>query len=311
LDFQLDDDQHEILGAVEKLLERHAGPARATALAQQVEYDHALDQALAEAGFDAAMDEKSHEGALVTTLIVEAVARAAGVTSFPAHALVGRAVSGRAIPGPVALGSGHLTAPVRFGAHARTLLWLDGDEARLATLDLGDAEAVASNFGYPLGRIPPHALERSESLGPKSGERLQSWWRIALAAEAVGTMSGALDQTIAYLKERKQFGRTIASFQAVQHRLADCAVRIEGSRLLTYEAAYQHAPTEGSACAAAHALESARQIFRETHQLSGAIGFTREHDLHAWSMRLHALGSELAGATGHRHALAAARWGIS
>jgi alkylation response protein AidB-like acyl-CoA dehydrogenase len=123
-------------------------------------------------------------------------------------------------------------------------------------------------------------------------------------------MSAALDRTVAYLKERRQFGRTIASFQAVQHRLADCAVRVEGSRWLVYEAAYRRAPQEATACAAAYALESARQIFRETHQLSGAIGFTREHELHVWSMRLHALGSELSGVTGHRRALAAARWAM-
>jgi alkylation response protein AidB-like acyl-CoA dehydrogenase len=132
-----------------------------------------------------------------------------------------------------------------------------------------------------------------------------------MAAEAVGTMSAALEQTVAYLKERKQFGRAIASFQAVQHRLAECAVRVEGSRWLVYEAASREAPEEASACAAAYALESARLVFRETHQLSGAIGFTRDHDLHVWSMRLQALGSELSGALGHRRALAAARWGTT
>jgi len=309
LNLELDDDQREILGAVESLLERHAGPARAIELARKAEYDFTLDAALAEAGFDAAMDPDSNEGALEATLIVEAVARAAGVTSLAACALVAPAVIGRALPGPIALGSGDAEAPVRFGAHARTLLWLDGDIARFASLEAGDAEAIASNFGYPLGRIAPEVLDRSESLGPGSGERLRNWWRLAIAAETVGAMSAALDQTVAYLKQRRQFGRSIASFQAVQHRLADCAVRVEGSRWLVYEAAYKHAPEEGSACAAAHALESARQVVRETHQLSGAIGFTREHDLHVWSMRVHALGSELAGAGGHRRALAAARWG--
>ncbi len=310
MNFELDDDQREILGAVDSLLDRHAGPARATSLAQKVEYDHELDAALLDSGFDEAMDPTTLEGALETTLIIEAIARAAGVTSFAAQALVARAVAGRALPGPVALGSGDARTPVRFGAHARTLLWLSGDEARLATLGPGDAEAVASNFGYPLGRVSPGVIENSESLGPESGERLRSWWRIAIAAEAVGTMSAALDQTVAYLKDRKQFGRAIASFQAVQHRLAECAVRVEGSRLLVYEASHLRAPEEASACAAAHALESSRLVFRETHQLSGAIGFTREHPLHAWSMRLHALGTELSGASGHRRALAAARWGV-
>lgn len=309
MNFELDDDQREILSAVNALLERHAGPARATELAHKDEYDHRLDTALAEAGFDEAIDPLNLEGALETTLIIEAVARAAGVTSFPAHALVARAVAGRALPGPVALGSGDLETPIRFGAHAHSLLFLAGGEARLARLEVGDAEPIASNFGYPFGRVSPQAISRSESVGPQSGERLRNWWRIAVAAEAVGTMSGALDQTVAYLKDRKQFGVAIASFQAVQHRLADCAVRVEGSRLLVYEAAYHHAPEEASACAAAYALESARQLFRETHQLSGAIGFTREHSLHAWSMRLHALGTELSGVSGHRRALATARWG--
>jgi alkylation response protein AidB-like acyl-CoA dehydrogenase len=310
LDFELDDDQREILGAVELLLERHAGPARAIELARKGDYDFALDAAIAQSGFDDAMDPETREGALEAALIVEAVARAAGVTSIAASALVARGVAGRAITGPIALGARDVTTPLRFGAHAKALLWLEDEEARLVPLEPSDAKSVPSNFGYPLGRIAPAALERGERLGAESGQSLKSWWRLALAAEAVGTMSAALDQTVDYLKNRRQFGRRIASFQAVQHRLADCAVRVEGSRWLVYEAAYQRAPEEGSACAAAHALESARQVFRETHQLSGAIGFTREHDLHVWSMRLHALGSELSGVAGHRRALAAARWGI-
>ena len=311
MNLEFDDDQREILVAVKSLLEQYAGPARAIELNQKAEYDFALDAALAEAGFDGAMDPESKEGALEATLIVEAVAREAGVTSLAASALVAPAVTGRVVAGPVALGSGAAATPVRFGAQARTFLWLDGEEARIGTLEAGDVEAVASNFGYPLGRIAAEVIERGESLGSGSGVTLRNWWRLAIAAEAVGTMSAALDQTVAYLKERRQFGRAIASFQAVQHRLADCAVRVEGSRWLVYEAAYLQAPEEASACAAAHAMESARQIFRETHQLSGAIGFTHEHDLHAWSMRLHALISELSGATGHRRALAAARWGTT
>jgi alkylation response protein AidB-like acyl-CoA dehydrogenase len=317
LNLELNDDQREILGAVQALLERHAGPARAIELARKAAYDHDLDAALTASGFDRAMDPERHEGALEAAMIVEAVAHAAGVTSLAACALVAPGVTGRGLRGPLALGASELAAPVGLGAHARTLLWLDtskggGDEeARIISLEDGDAEPVASNFGYPFGRIAPEVIERGEALGPGSGKRLRNWWRLAIAAEAVGTMSAALEQTVAYLKERKQFGRAIASFQAVQHRLAECAIRVEGSRWLVYEAAYKHAAEEATACAAAYALESARQLFRETHQLSGAIGFTREHDLHVWSMRLHALGIELSGAAGHRRAVAAARWGTS
>ena len=60
--------------------------------------------------------------------------------------------------------------------------------------------------------------------------------------------------------------------------------------------------------AAAFALAAAGRVFAETHQLSGAIGFTREHDLHVWSMRLHALRQELGGVQGHREAIVHERW---
>jgi alkylation response protein AidB-like acyl-CoA dehydrogenase len=310
MNFELDEEQREILQALGSLLERYAGPERAIDLSQEGGYDFALDRALAESGFDGAMDAETGAGALEATLSVEAVARAGGVTSLAADALVGRGVMGRALPGPVALGSGDPSTPVRFGAHARTALWLDADAVRLLAIEPGDAEAVPSSFGYPMGRIGRRAFEAGELLPPGSAAKLRRWWRLALAAETVGTMAAALEQTVTHLKDRRQFGRPIASFQAVQHRLATCAVRVEGSRWLVYEAAYRRTSDERTACAAAHASESARQIFRETHQLSGAIGFTREHDLHVWSMRLRALGSELSGVAGHRRALAAARWGV-
>jgi len=310
LNFEPDDEQRQILEAVTSLLGQHAGPARAKELAPAAGYDHALDAALSDAGFDAVMEPSERAGALEAILIVEAIAGAAGVTAFAAGAVVAPAVAGERLPGPVALGTGIARAPVRYGAHAKSLLWLDGDEARRCPLAPGDVSPVPSNFGYPLGRISPGAMAAGTSLGAGSGALLHRWWRLALAAEAVGTMEAALGHTTAYLKERRQFGRPIASFQAVQHRLAECAIGIEGSRWLVREAAHQWAPEEATACAAAHALSTARQVFREVHQLSGAIGFTRDHDLHAWSMRLHALGAELSGVGGHRRALAAARWGV-
>ena len=64
-------------------------------------------------------------------LVVEAIARAAGVVSAGAEVLVAPLVAGRALPGPVALAIAGERAPIRFGAHARTLLLSDGDEARI------------------------------------------------------------------------------------------------------------------------------------------------------------------------------------
>jgi len=307
LDFELNPDQQSVLEAVEALLERHAGPARAIALQSKAGYDDELEQALSEAGFlDAARDPEM--GPLEAALIVEAVARAGGVLAADTAALIAPALRDEPFAGPIAVTAADRCGPVRYASHARTLLVCDGDEARWTALPAGAVRSVASNFGYPMGAVDEALARSGTSLGPGSGERLRSWWRLALAVEAVGCMEAALGQTVAYLSQRRQFGRAIGSFQAVQHRLAVCAIQLEGSRWLAREAAWRRAEPESVATAAAYSLAAAAQVFAETHQLSGAIGFTREHDLHVWSMRLQALRLELGGVTEHRSALVQARW---
>src|SRR5262249_34370054 len=78
-----------------------------------------------------------------------------------------------------------------------------------------------------------------------------------------------------------------------------------------FEAAAKNAPGEAAATAAAYAAEAANSLFRETHQLTGAMGFTREHDLHVFSMRLQALRLELGGVSAHRRAITEQRWQAS
>ena len=306
MDFELSEDQQTILDAVGSLLEQHAGAARAVELNAKGEFDSALDAALAESGF---MEIAITDGGsyLDAALIVEAVSKAGGVTPAGAEALVAAGAAGRTLPGPIALARAGEEGPIRYGAHARTLLALDDGVARVVPLGPGDAEPVKSNFGFPMGRVTV-AAGRGEALGPGSGAAMRNWWRIAIAAEAVGAMQAALDVTVEYVTKRRQFGRAIGSFQAVQHRLSMLAVLIEGSRWLTYEAAYGGAPAEAAAIAAAHASSAAGQVFAETQQLTGAMGYTREHDLHVWSMRLPALRLELGGVGGHRRAIAAARY---
>jgi alkylation response protein AidB-like acyl-CoA dehydrogenase len=306
LDFDLSDDQRAISEAVQALLAQHAGPSRAIELARKADYDAALDAALGEAGFlEVALGPET--GLLEAALVVEAVARAGGVVSIGASALVAPSVAQRSLPGPVALARADDTGPVRFGAHARTLLVDAGEEARLLALRPGDATPVRSNFMFPLARL---AVDRrgGESLGPGSGERLRRFWRLALAAESLGAMGAALDVTVDYVKRRRQFGRAIGSFQAVQHRLAECRIGVEATRWLCFEAAAQGAQAQATALAALYATRAAGQVFAETHQLTGAMGFTREHDLHVFSMRLQALRLELGGVSSHARAVTAARW---
>ena len=306
MDFEPNPDQQAILEAVAALLAQHAGAKRAIELNRTSAYDRELDAALEAAGFQGiALAEEA--GLLEAALVVEAVAKAGGVVGIGASALVAPGLAGRALPGPIALARQGDAGPVRFAAHARSLLVDAGEEARLRTLAAGDASPVASNFMLPMGRLRA-SQDPGESLGRGSGERLRSLWRLALAAETVGTMAACLEVTLEYVKRRRQFGRAIGSFQAVQHRLAHCAVLLEGSRWLVYEAASQDAPAEAAATAAAFATSAASQLFAETHQFTGAMGFTREHDLHVWSMRLQALRLEAGGVAGHRRAVARERW---
>jgi alkylation response protein AidB-like acyl-CoA dehydrogenase len=306
VDFELSEDQRAICEAADALLARHAGPARATALDARGDYDHELDAQLAAAGFsEAALGPGT--GALEATLLTAAVARAAGSVAFAAAALVAPGVAGRSLPGPIAIAREGDVQPVRFAAHARTLLLDAGDEARVMPLEPGAATPVRTNFVWPMGRLRA-TPDAGSSLGAGSGARLRRWWRLALAAELLGAMESALAITVLYVKRRRQFGRAIGSFQAVQHRLALATVQLEATRWLTCEAAAQGAPEEAVAIAAAHAADAAGLVFRETHQLSGAMGYTREHPLHVFSMRLAALRLEQGGASAHRRAVARARW---
>jgi alkylation response protein AidB-like acyl-CoA dehydrogenase len=307
VDFAWNDDQRAILAAVGALCAQHAGPARAIELDAKGDWDEPLDAALAEAGFAEVALGGPETGALEAAMVAAEVSRHAGTLPAGAQVLVAPAVTGRVLPSPVALASLAHPGPVRFGAHARTALVDCGDEARVVALAPGDGVPVRSNFMLPVGALALDARS-GESLGPGSGQALRNWWRVALAAELQGAMQAALDVTVAYVKRRRQFGRAIGSFQALQHRLAMCTVLVEGTRWLALEAAAKGAPGESAATAAAHAAEAAGQLFRETHQLTGAMGFTREHDLHVFSMRLAALRLELGGASAHRRAITAQRW---
>jgi len=307
MDLDWNEEQKAILEAVEALCAQHAGPARAIELDRKQAWDEALDVALAESGFAEVALGGADSGALEAALVVEAVSRHAGTLPVGAQVLVAPLVTKRVLPSPVALVSLAHPGPVRFGGAARTALVDAGDEARLVPLEAGAREPVRSNFMLPVGRVAVDAGS-GESLGAGSGALLRRWWRVALAAETLGAMQGALDVTVEYVKRRRQFGRAIGSFQALQHRLAMCTVMIEGARRLTFEAAGRGAPEEAAAVAAAHATDAANLVFREMHQMTGAMGFTREHDLHVWSLRLQALRLEGGGASAHRRAVAASRW---
>jgi hypothetical protein len=309
VDLTPSEQQQFILHAVRKLLDQRGGYKRTMELLSEAAYDAGLDGELDAAGFgDVALGGET--GPLEAAQIAHEIALGGGTVSYGARSLVAAMVLGELPEGPVALARNPANAALRFGGHARTVLIDAGEEALRLSVGSDDWEFVDNGrAGYPLGRLLPGRLDRAESLGAGSGERLRSWWRVALAIETAGTMKGAVDTTVAYVKDRVQFGRPIGSFQAVQHRLAHCTVLIEGARWLALEAAFKGAPADRAATAAGHATGAANQVFRESHQLHGAMGFTREHHLHVWTMRLPALLQELGGPSAHRRFLARTKFG--
>jgi alkylation response protein AidB-like acyl-CoA dehydrogenase len=205
MDFELNEDQQAIIEAIERLLEKHAGPSRAIELFANGDYDFELHNALIESGFSNLLNEI---GGLEAALAVEAIARAGGVVAAGAQLMVAPALQ-QNIKGPIALTvQTDKPQPVRYAAQAKHLLLLKEAHVQLIALQPDDTEVVKSNFGYPMGRLI-RDIKKDEGtlLDHTAAEILENWWRLSLAIEAVGTMEAALNHTVEYVKQRRQFGR--------------------------------------------------------------------------------------------------------
>ena len=105
--------------------------------------------------------------------------------------------------------------------------------------------------------------------------------RIGIAAQSVGLAQGAINEAMAYCKERKQFGRPISAFQTTQFKLADMQTKVDAARLLTWRAACTKDSGENyskeAAMAKLFASDVANQVCREAVQLMGGYGYCREY----------------------------------
>ncbi|MFF3933202.1 acyl-CoA dehydrogenase family protein [Streptomyces hirsutus] len=169
------------------------------------------------------------------------------------------------------------------GTRSQARWVLDGSEGRLIGVD-GDGE-----------RILAHVRDLACA---------------ALAAEQVGAAERCLELTVAYARERVQFGRSIGSFQAVKHRLADAYVLVESARSAALGAAFaadeDPAALERAAAVAKSVCSEAFSVVAgETIQLHGGIGITWEHDAHRYFKRAHGAGELFGAPAAHRARLAA------
>jgi len=295
MDFRPSPDQSAIIDAVDRI----AGDftAKPTDFHGFALHSAALDAELEANGFyDIA--GIAELGPLTAELAVERLARLPWTAEIALSMLVRPHLPGD-WPRPLAVVENG--RPGRFVASAATLILVDGDSVSLAPTRPGDCEPVESILAYPMGR-PTHALA-AEPLAAADAGRVRTWLRVALAAEAAGLMQAAIDTTVEYLSVRKQFGRPLGSFQALRHRLAECAVLAGGVHLLAMKAAWSGDPGD-AALAATHAQDSATRLCYEVHQMFGAMGMTLEASLHLWTYRLKALLSELGGRGAQSRAVA-------
>jgi alkylation response protein AidB-like acyl-CoA dehydrogenase len=163
------------------------------------------------------------------------------------------------------------------------------DGRKLATLNLDDT---------PGDLIPPHPSSTN------SVDALHNLALIALSAELLGVMEKAHEITLDYLRIRKQFGKLIGSFQALQHQAVNGYIRIEATRSLVFQVAansdaYRIDPTLAIAMKA-KASEDALAVTEACIQLHGAIGFTDEHDIGLYLKRAMLLSSLFGNAAAQR-----------
>ena len=146
---------------------------------------------------------------------------------------------------------------------------------------LGMRASDTSEVLFDNCRIPADQLVGEEGQGFVHTMQVLDAGRIGIAALSVGLAQGAYEAALSYARERKAFGRTISSFQAIQWKLADAATRIEAARLLTYRAAYRKQQgartTIESSMAKLYASEVAVRVADDCVQIHGGYGFVKDY----------------------------------
>jgi alkylation response protein AidB-like acyl-CoA dehydrogenase len=317
MDFDLSDEQKEIKRVAHELLGSRSPFAKVREAAEARAYDPALWKELVELGWPGiavSAEQGGQElGAVGLAVLLEELGYACAATPFFATATVAAVIDATGTPDQrsrwlPALASGEATAGIgtrQLAADAQdaaVIVLLDGDDAVL--VDRADADV------QPLETIDPTRRFATisgggEPLGPGAADRV----RAALAAEVVGVCQRALGMTLEYVKDRKQFGVPVGSFQAVSHRCAQMLLQTESARSAAYFAAWaadadpDRLP-EAAALAAAAAADGGREVTASAIQAHGGIGFTWEADVHWLYKRAQLDSALLGGAARHRATLA-------
>jgi alkylation response protein AidB-like acyl-CoA dehydrogenase len=318
MDFGLDADQREIQRTARELLAERARPERVREHAEAGRLDDSLWRELCGLGWPGIAIAEVYGGqglgmvelsilceelgrvlapvALLPSVLAAVLIERGGSSEQRAHWLPGLA-SGETI-GALASAREGVAELVVGAPAAQVLVLLEGEGARVYAREEVEVEELAA-----IDPTRPAALVRAAA---GAGEALAGDVRggidralVAIAAELVGVSERALDMTVAYVKERKQFGVPVGAYQAVSHRCAQMLLDTEKARATTSFAAWAADADperlgEAAAMAKAAASEVGVEVTASAIQAHGGIGFTWEADVH-WLYKRALLDAALLG----------------
>jgi alkylation response protein AidB-like acyl-CoA dehydrogenase len=332
MDFGLSEDQREIQRTARELLAERARPERVREHAEARRSDAALWRELSELGWPGIAIAERHGGqglgAVELAILCEELGRTlAPVPFLPtvlAAILIEHAGSqeqcerwlGALARGEARGAVGTIADGPGVGTDAAQLV-IGGDGAEVLVLVDATGAAVASACVFPADQVlvePVAAIDPTRpaarvSAPAGAGEALPGEVPaaldralVAVAAELVGVCARALEMSVAYVKERRQFGVPVGAYQAVSHRCAQMLLDTERARAATAFAAWTADADparlpEAAAIAKAGASEAARAVTASAIQAHGGIGFTWEADVH-WLYKRAQLDAALLGGGG-------------
>jgi len=307
MDFDLSDEQLLLVSSLQSLFHPYGEiPAEGKGATSYFAAD--LQRKLVQGGF---FDTARQAGNLEAALVVMEAARLPVAVEAGASALVAPNLMETPPEGPIALVSGDLAKAQRMLSVAQTALVDVGDDVVALPIDPDAVEPVETMLAAPYGRFrQPPDLSNGRRLGAAAVGKLRQWSRVALAAECAGAAQSAVEFTLDYVRERKAFGQPIGSFQAVQHRLAQCHQIMRGLHYSALHAAWTGEPVQAD-LAATYAQMHIQKLVFDLHQFNGAIGLTTEYKLHYWTFRLRSLQPEAGGGDAAALAVADKLWGAA
>ncbi|MDW5596808.1 acyl-CoA dehydrogenase family protein [Conexibacter stalactiti] len=334
--FDFTDDQREIKRTARELLAARSSLERVRAIAEgDGAYDAALWEELVGLGWTGIALPEEHGGVglgvLELAIVLEELGYAATPSRFLSNALAAQLIVGAGSDEQCArllhgIAAGAQTGTVAFARDGVAELVPDADSARwIVLVEGGGAGPAARLYDAATGELridpretidPTRRYARVTVADAAAGEPLEGdvaggldRAEVVLAAELTGLAQRALELTVAYVKERRQFGTPIGAFQAVSHRAAQMLLETEGARSAVWFAAWAAdaepvSLSRAASIAKAAAADAGRHVTAAAIQLHGGIGFTWEADVHWLYKRAQLDAALLAPAAWHRRRIA-------